>query len=138
MGRQREKKRERQDDVDDKHEDGKKRLISLDRYALNFSRYTLYVRVRALLRGIRETNRSCYWANSRARHALLTNAVIKFVFRYRRRFFTLRFCLRLSPGVPLILLSSCFLFLPRCPPVSFSRVRAVPERASLASCLRRV
>lgn len=37
----------------------------------------------------RETNRSCYWANSQARYALLTNAVIKFVFCYRRRFFNL-------------------------------------------------
>lgn len=42
----------------------------------------------------RETNRSCYWANSQARYALLTNAVIKFVFSYRRRFFNL--CLTLS------------------------------------------
>lgn len=37
----------------------------------------------------RETNRSCYWANSQTRYALLTNAVIKFVFSYRRRFFNL-------------------------------------------------
>lgn len=90
------------------------RLISLDRYGSYFSALHSDSVPQSLLLASRETNRSCYWANSQARYALLTNAVIKFVFSYRRRFFNL--CPTLSnilhfPSLSFARWPNCRLFL---------------------------